>query len=140
MTTLFLRKVLFGMLAFLWTTTLAFAAGVTLDQTLSGLTWLVAGLVMLLSTLSGASALLWRVDKELRAKAPGTPLERPWLFVSANMVGSWLAGWLAFIMGEAGDINDWAELGGIVMAAFIGARFVEMMAEKYAPKMPEPKA
>ncbi|WP_395055178.1 hypothetical protein [Polaromonas sp.] len=134
MNPLYLRIVLRVMLLALWAPSLAIAASViTLNQTLGEVTFLVVGVVGVLSTLAGATALILRIDKELRDQ-PAAALPRPYLFASAHMLGSWLAGALAFITAEAQDMNDWSELGLIVVASFSGARFIEVLAEKYLIK------
>lgn len=118
----------------LWVPAVAWSAQVTLDETLKGLTALSVTVVMVLSTLSGATALLIRIDKEMRRK-PEQELPRPTLFVMAHMLGSWTAGVLAFIISESQNANDWVELGGIVVASFLGAKFVELIAERWLPKV-----
>lgn len=130
----YLRTALRLMLVALWVPTLALAGSITLQTTFEGITLTVVSIVAALSTLSGATALVVRIDKELRSQ-PDATLPRPWLFVSANMLGSWLAATVAFITGEGQDMNDWTELGFIIVASFIGARFLEMIAEKYLAKL-----
>lgn len=130
MTTNYLRIVLRCLLALLWLPALAFAGTVTLEKTLEGLTVASLAIVFVLSSLSGATALTQRIDRELRdglVKA----LPRPMLFVAAHMLGSWLAGTLAFLICEGQDVNDWIELGVIILASFAGAKFIESISEKY---------
>lgn len=135
----YLRIVLRCMIAALWLPALAFAGTVTLHQTLNGITLTTLGIVFVLSSLSGATALLQRIDKELRA-ADAKTLTRPALFASAHMLGSWLAGSLAFILAEGQDVNDWLELCLIICASFAGAKFIESVSERVLNKvMPQPK-
>ena len=94
--------------------------------------------VIALSTLAGATALVIRIDRELRDK-PGVVFERPTLFAVAHMLGSWLAGTLAFILAESQNMNDWGELGFIITASFMGAKFIELVAEKYLIKTLPPE-
>jgi len=130
MTIHYLRVVLRCMLVALWLPTIAFASTVTLDKTLEGITLPTLIIVFVLSSLSGATALLQRIDRELRESVTKT-LPRPTLFAAAHMLGSWLAGCLAFLLCENQDANDWLELGIIVAASFAGAKFIESISEKY---------
>jgi len=135
----YFRVVLRCMLIGLWVPTIAFASTITLDKTLEGITLPTLVIVFVLSSLSGATALLQRIDRELRESATKT-LPRPALFATAHMLGSWLAGCLAFMLAENQDVNDWLELGIIVVASFAGAKFIESISEKYlahwTPKTP----
>lgn len=131
MTNNYLRLVLRAMLVFLWVPAIACAATITLQTTLDEITWPVAMLVAFLSTLSGATALVVRIDRELRAQASPEPLRWPWLFTGAHMMGSWLAGASAFIVAEGQNLNDWLELGMIVAFSFVGAKAIEKLAESF---------
>lgn len=140
MTTGYVRTALWALLFLLWTPTVAFAATVTLQQTFDGVTASVVAIVAALSSLSGATALVVRIDKELRS-VPGATLPRPVLFASAHMLGSWLAGALAFIFGESQDMNDWLELALIVLMSFGGAKVIELAIERWlAQALPTKKA
>lgn len=130
MTTHYLRIVLRCMLISLWVPALAFASTVTLDKTLEGITGLTVVIVFVLSSLSGLTALLQRIDQELRVMKV-KELPRPTLFAAAHMMGSWSAGTLAFVICEGQNSNDWLELGIIVVASFAGAKFIESISEKY---------
>ena len=127
----YLTGVLHATMAFLWTPSLAMAAAVASNTNdFSSISWVLASVAMLLSTLSGITALLHRVERELRAQ-PDHPLMRPWLLSITHMTGSWTAGALAFIIGEAQDMNDWWELAGVIAASFMGATFIQAAAEKW---------
>lgn len=131
----FVRLALHALLLAMWTPALAMAATmVTMEQTLQGVTLPVVMVVVMLSTLSGATALVLRIDRELRY-SPENKLPRPYLFVSAHMLGSWVAGVLAFILGEGQNYNDWLEMALIIVASFLGATFIERVAEKYIVNM-----
>ena len=130
MTALYLRVVLRCMLAAMWAPALAMASTVTISKTLEGMTASTLAIVFVLSTLSGATALIQRIDRELRSGTEKT-LPRPTLFAAAHMLGSWMAGTLAFLIAEAQDANDWLELGIIIVASFAGAKFIESISEKY---------
>ena len=125
----YLRVAMRCMLIALWMPALAFASSITIDKTLQGITLTTLSVVFVLSSLSGATALLQRIDRELR-ESKTDQLLRPALFASAHMLGSWLAGCLAFVMAEAADANDWAELSIIICASFAGAKFIESVSEK----------
>lgn len=111
-----------------------FAASITLSATINQLTPGVYAIVFALSTLAGATALVMRIDRELRA-TPGQPLPRPYLFVASHMLGSWTAGVLAFFMCESQNVGDWAELIVIVLSAFTGAKSIEAVAEQYLKRI-----
>lgn len=99
--------------------------------TLSGLHVLV---MCALSTLSGVTALTLRVDAELR-RARSKNLPRPVLFVSSHMLGSWLAGVLAFALSEHSTLGPWAQIISVIIASFMGAKFVEKISETWLNKL-----
>jgi VanZ family protein len=138
MTARFLILCLRTMLALMWapaalaTTVLVLDGSVQIPLAMTVLSTLIA-------SLSGATALVLRIDSELR-KAPDAKLPRPWLFASAHMLGSWLAGTLAFIMSQQWHSDVWVTLGFVLVASFLGAKFIEAIAEKYlARPLPEDK-
>lgn len=90
----------------------------------------LVGICVLLSSLSGATALVMRIDRELRA-SPGQPLIKPAWFIAAHMLGSWLAGCVAFIGAQSAGLDVWLKLSGVVLASFLGARFLEARAEAF---------
>lgn len=94
----------------------------------------VLALAFGLSTLSGATALVWRIDQELR-KSPEGVLPRPWLFASSNILGSWTAGTLAWIAAQGQEIGVWPTLAMVIAISFGGARAIEILAEKYINKV-----
>ena len=118
------------MLAAMWLPGIALASTVTIAKTLEGMTLTALAIVFVLSTLSGATALIQRIDRELR-ESVDKKLPRPTLFAAAHMLGSWMAGALAFLIAEGQDVNDWLELGIIIVASFAGAKFIESISEKY---------
>ena len=88
----YLRLVLRALLVALWLPALAFAAtvqkgAITIDNTLDQLSWSVLLVVWLLSTLSATTALVIRIDRELRVEKV-KKLPRPYLFTAAHMLGS----------------------------------------------------
>jgi len=90
----------------------------------------VLALAFGMSTLSGATALIWRLDRELR-DSPDGKLPRPWLFAASNLLGSWLAGSLAWIASQSQSVGVWATLATVIILSFGGARVIEVLAEKY---------
>lgn len=145
MTTTYLLTVMRAMLGMLWLLcvllpTAAYASGVTLNATLQGLDAVTAALVFAFSCLGSLTAVVWRIETALRA-APDAKLPRPWLFVAAHFLGGITGGVLFFFVAESQDMNDWAELAGIVCGAFGGAKCIELVAERYLNRvLPTPGA
>jgi hypothetical protein len=131
----YLRIVIWAGLGILWAPLVVILFAVPMAARAAALAegFQVPGLLLtvslFLSTLAGITALLIRVERELSA-APDQPLPRPMLFCFAHMSGSWLAGTLAFIINQAQELNVWYGLGLVIGASFIGAKFVELWAEK----------
>jgi len=106
----------------------ATATGVTLEQTMAGVSLRVVLLVLLLSGVLGLASLLNQLTKE-------TP-PRLWIFVAAHMVSSWCGGIFAFVLGEWYDVNDWFEVAMICAAAFAGARSLDLMRDRVLALLP----
>ena len=104
-------------------------AAVTLMNTLEGLSWAIVGVLFFISTLAGITSLVVRLDKELRST--GKPITAPVLFAAVNMLGAWTAAVFAFFVAEGTGMNDWTELGVVLIASFGGARILETAADKY---------
>lgn len=130
LTVYFLRRALWALVAMMWMPTVAWAATLTSQEVFSAIDWPVLALAFGLSTLSGATALVWRIDRELR-NAPDGKLPRPLLFAASNLLGSWLAGALAWIMAQSQASGVWATLVIVILLSFSGARAIEVLAEKY---------
>lgn len=137
-TTRYALTLMRALLALMWCGT-ATAASLAL----AGSPLQVDPLLMLLSTvvslLSGGTTLLIRVNNLLMAEAkkademPGyqpRPLIRPWLFMAAHMAGSLLAGMAMFILTRQWSMGPWESLAGVLVASFMGATFLERLAEK----------
>lgn len=108
--------------------------GVAFELAVSLSPMVQAGISWLLSSLSGVTALLLRIDAALSA-APDQPLPRPLLFCSAHMSGSWLAGVLAFLLAHGASPGNALQTFAVVIAAsFTGAKFVEGAAERLFPR------
>lgn len=85
-------------------------------------------LTLVISTLAGALALLNRIREELRVNGA---LRWGGLFVSAHMLGSWLAGLLVFLLSISLGWSEAATAIAIIAASFGGAVFIEKMAVKW---------
>lgn len=99
--------------------------------------WDVAILSFIICTLSGIASLLQRIATELKA-SPG-PLPNPVIFCAANLTGSWAAGALAFVSGQSLHLDVWMSLGSMIVASYVGARYIEAWSERRYGK-PEEKA
>lgn len=116
----------------LWPLTLS-AAVITIQDPFQSITGLHVLIMLSISTLSGVTTLTLRIDNELRY-AMTKNLPRPFLFVSSHMLGSWLAGILAFSLSQHNDFSVWWQIGIVITASFSGARFVEKMSNLYIVK------
>lgn len=113
-------SILFG------SSSLVFANSTSLEDIGTVLTWRTVLIVLVLATLSGATALSVKVDKKLQNEN----LKNPILFVFSNMLGSWLAGFLGYFVVKAlGTANIWNQLITIMIFAYFGAKAVEKLAE-----------
>lgn len=135
MTNKYIRICLWAALVFLATTQAVLAATVAAMSAPLGLDlhWGTALLSFAICTLSGVASLLQRISKELRLN-PGEPLPHPLLFIATNMTGSWLAGALAFILGQSVQADVWKELGSMIVASYAGAVIIEAYVEAKMPK------
>lgn len=104
-------------------------AAVTILNTLEGLTWGIIGILFFISSLAGITSLVVRLDREIRRT--GKPITAPMLFAAVNMLGAWTAAVFAFFVAEGTSMNDWTELGIILLASFGGARVLEKATDKY---------
>jgi hypothetical protein len=95
---------------------------------------LVIAFAWILSSLSGATALLIRLDRQLAADPP-KPLARPLLSCASHIAGSWLAGVLAFMLSLRLGLDVWELFVGVICASFLGATFIERLAERYTHRM-----
>jgi hypothetical protein len=87
-----------------------------------------------ISTLSGATTLAIRVNT-LIMESPEKPLVRPWFFVIAHMLGSWLAGVMAFLGTRINGNGDDTAMLAVLLMSFGGAKVIEKAAEIYLPKV-----
>ena len=120
--------------ALMWSSVAAAAIAVaTNPQAELALDPLLVILAVVISTLSGGTSLAVRVNNLLMGGEEGEPkpLVQPWLFAGAHMGGSWMAGCAAFFMGRANDWGVWTLLLGVLFMSFLGAKGIELAAEKW---------
>lgn len=87
---------------------------------------------VVVSTLAGATTLAIRVVSEFKSD-PGKPLVRPWLYCLAHMAGSWLSGTFFFLVAMDQNFGVWRLLATVLIASFVGAKALEMAADKWLP-------
>lgn len=133
--TRYVLSVMRALILLLWTPTIALAGAVVaaVGRQPLVLDWVVVGVSAVLATMAGATALAIRVNNLLLAVQPGEKMVRPWLFAAAHMLGSWSAGTAAFLIGQAQHTEVWTSLLLVLLAAFAGAKFLEMAAERWLP-------
>lgn len=130
----YLRAVMHALLVILWTPAVVYAGTSSLQHTIDTVSGSLILVLALLSSLSGATALVMRIDKQLRV-APDARLPLPWLFAASHMLGSYMATALAFMLIEgSGMLTGWHELAFITTASFMGAKFIELVVEKFLLK------
>ncbi len=120
------RRTVWVSLCLLWPPAL-FAATMSFEESMRHLSYASFIGWGLLSTLSGVTALFYRIDKEL--KRTGAPLPHAGVFVTAHLTGSWTAGLVAMFFGEAAAVNGLLTAVSIILFAFIGAAALERLAE-----------
>lgn len=101
-------------------------------SSLEGLTWAIVGILFFISSLAGLTALVYRLDREVRRT--GKPLVAPILFAAVNMLGAWTAATFAFFLAEGLGLSDWVELGLILIFSFGGAQVLEKTVDRYLDK------
>ncbi len=116
----------------LWPITLS-AAALSVNDPFNSITGMHILIMTAISTLSGVTALTLRIDNELKIQKTAN-LPRPILFVSSHMLGSWLAGILAFALSQHNEFTVWWQISFVIVASFSGAKFVEKMSELYTVK------
>lgn len=122
------------LILFCWATS-AYAAQPTFDQALSQITLRESILLVVLMTLAGVTALLYRISNHVNAGMDGAkpvaPIRSLPLLVSAHMCGSWLAGICAFFLARH------YEMPGLLLAFFVpivsfgGAKSLELLYNKF---------
>lgn len=130
----YVRHVTHATLALLWASTAAASTLALQDGTVIQFDGVMLVLTGIVSTLAGVTTLAIRVNaKLLEVDATGKPVPfvRPWMFATAHMLGSWLAGVAIFIMSRMNHWDVWTSLFAVLMMSFLGSKGVEMLAEKW---------
>jgi hypothetical protein len=109
----------------------ATAASITFGEKLTSIPALSILMTLLLSTLSGVTSLLNAMKREYEQNKT---IDRLWLFISSKLLGSNLAGLLAFLGSEYWGVPDTAIAIAIILAAFGGGPLIERGLNKYADK------
>lgn len=131
MVVLRILSVLKIVIVLLWPISVSAAVITGTTDPFTGITGIQVLVMSIISTLSGLTALTIRLDEALR-KLKSKSLPRPTLFVASHMLGSWLAGVLAFAIAQHNAFTIWPQLTIIIAASFMGAKFVEKVSEFYA--------
>lgn len=123
-------------LAVLWPTTI-YAAQMTLGENLAAIPPSSILITMLLSTLSGLTSLLNRLKKEYEEHGDVKNIR---LFIASNLMGSNLAGLLAFLATSHMNTDVTLQAGAIILAAFGGVWVIEKVVVSLTEKFfPEPE-
>lgn len=115
-------RLLKALLLVLWPPSLWAATSITLDTTLGGISASVWLILAVIATMGGLTSLLHR----LKTSEP----ERMYLYVVSHMLMAWFAGAGAFFLMEMLEVHDLVEVPMIGIAAYSGARFVDVMSER----------
>jgi hypothetical protein len=105
-----------------------YAASLTFGDAMRAITGASIVGWLLLSTLSGITALFYRLDRELRRT--GQRLPNPGVFVAAHLSGSLTMGALAYLSGEGLGAPGLATAVTIILFSFAGAAALERLVEK----------
>ena len=120
-------------LILLWPLTVSAAVIAGAVDPFIGITAMHVMVMLIISTLSGLTALTIRIDSELK-KFKSSTLPRPKLFVSSHMLGSWLAGIMSVSIAQQNNFGIWSQITIVIAASFSGAKFVEKVSEKLMGK------
>jgi hypothetical protein len=118
----------------LWPITVSAAVATGTVDPFVGITGMHVLVLSVISTLSGLTALTIRIDSELK-KFKSNQLPRPKLFVASHMLGSWLAGILGVVISQQNEFTVWTQIALVIVASFMGAKFIEKMSEIYVGKL-----
>ena len=114
----------------MWMPALAMAATLNYDAGLADVGMLAAAVNGAIALLSGLTALLQSIRRELMLSGTGR-LPNPAVFCAANLLGSLLAGVLGFGLSRWGaHTSIWLEMVTVGSFAFVGARLIETLAER----------
>lgn len=108
----------------------ALFAAQTLEDALGGITGWTWFFLFMISTLSGVTALLWRLSSMVSGaeKPVNSHLH---LVVLAQMTSSWLAGLLSFLLGSRFGLQPLEVCAAIIVASFLGSKFIDIVGEKW---------
>lgn len=117
----------------------AFAAGETLGGAFASHSLADWVAVLMVSTVSGLVAFLYRVKKHLEAEVleksgkefnPADKMLLDWrVFAGLHMSFSYLAGLIAFLVSEHMDVGNYLEAVSIALAAWAGAKMIDLFAD-----------
>ncbi len=88
------------------------------------------------SALGGVAGTLHRMSKHMEPGAKG--ITHPKIFVAANLLGGFCAGWFSFLLGTHTDIAPLLVQGMVLLASFGGATVVERLIDRYFPMTAAP--
>jgi VanZ family protein len=111
--------------------TVAIATGDAYAQELGALSWVTIGLTVLLSSISGAASVLYKV---MIATERREPIANIWLFWMANMSGSVVSGTAAMIYAKSAKFDVWYALLAVMLAAWLGAVLLNVVTKRYLSK------
>jgi hypothetical protein len=119
----------------LWPTTLLAAPAFQQSfDSVPGIAWLVASA---LSTLGGVTALMYRLQMQLE-NPEYKPVNRLWALVVSQMLCSWLAGAIFFLLGLHWEFPLFLLGASVAVASFGGAKSIESVASWLVTRGPQP--
>lgn len=119
-----------------WPATL-FAAQ-SLQSAIVGVSWVTWLMLAVLSTLSGVTALFWRLADMFKDPSRPVPTHLH-LLIASQMLCSWLAGILAFVLAMHAEIPEWWMCASIIIASFSGSRFIDKVSERLFSQIDQTK-
>lgn len=130
------------LLLFMWPASLLAAPALQQSfDSVPGIAWLVASA---LSTLGGVTALMYRLQMQLEQPDPPEPIRvrRFWVLVASQMLCSWLAGAVFFLLGLHWQWPLFMLGAAVAVASFGGAKSIESVAnwlitQKLPPRDPQ---
>lgn len=111
---------------------LAYANNPSLAHELAAIPSLAYLITFVSSSLGALAGTLHRMSKHLEPGAPG--IMHPKVFVAANLLGGWAAGWFSFLTGTSAGTPTLLVQGIVVVSAFGGAAFVESAVDRLLPR------
>lgn len=135
--TRYLLILLRSLCAMLWAGSAAAVPVLLADRHISAILTdpLVLTIAGLIATAAGVTTLAMRINTLLAQQDPAhpQPLVKPWLFAMAHIGGSYLASIAALLIASIQKLEADSALLLVLVAAFLGSKFLEMVAEKYFP-------